>query len=183
LTWRRFSPDVLTAASKPPFSATGWIGSVTAAYAQQTGATLSSPPNFSKADLLVAIVANDGPDSNSVETHAVFSGTSGLKWIRHTHISVLVTTAASKRSRPGRGGASVRYSPSTDSTPEPRTSASIHWALRAVFMRPVQQTKHRQLHPGYGFSHCGRDLSTGGRRHWSDDRLEQPQSATGYLQR
>jgi hypothetical protein len=75
------------ASSKPSFITTGWIGSVTAAYSQQTGATLALPPTFAAADLLVAIVANDGPDSNTLETRAVFGGASGLTWDRHAHVS------------------------------------------------------------------------------------------------
>jgi hypothetical protein len=73
---------------------TGWIGSVTAAYGQQTGASLSLPANFASAGLLVAIVANDGPDSNTTETHAVFGGDSGLTWTRHAHVSARQDWAA-----------------------------------------------------------------------------------------
>jgi hypothetical protein len=80
-------PGRLMVSLNPVVATTGWIGSVTSAYAQETGAALSLPRNFSKADLLVAIVANDGPDSNTVETHAVFGGASRLKWTRHAHIS------------------------------------------------------------------------------------------------
>ncbi|HWC37886.1 MAG TPA: hypothetical protein VG476_05125 [Acidimicrobiales bacterium] len=70
----------------------GWLGSVDASYAQSAGADLKLPSRFSGANLLVAIVANDGPDSVPVgtatsETSAVFSGTSGLTWTRHAHIS------------------------------------------------------------------------------------------------
>ena len=68
-------------------STPGWIDSVTAAYAQQTGATLRLPSTFAGANLLVAVVGNDGPDSNTAETHAVFGGTSRLPWVRHAHIS------------------------------------------------------------------------------------------------
>jgi hypothetical protein len=75
------------ASSKPSLSTTGWIGSVTASYAQETGATLALPSTFAKAHLLVAIVANDGPDSDTLETHAVFGGAPGLTWNRGAHIS------------------------------------------------------------------------------------------------
>jgi len=64
-----------------------WIGEVSAAYAQQTGATMKLPSAFSGANLLVAVVANDGPDSNAAETHAVFGGSSRLTWTRNAHIS------------------------------------------------------------------------------------------------
>lgn len=72
----------------------GWINSVTAAYDQQTGANLRLPSSFAGTSLLVAIVANDGPDSNAAETHAVFGGSSGLTWVRHAHISARQDWAA-----------------------------------------------------------------------------------------
>ena len=70
----------------------GWLGSVDAGYAQSTGADLKLPSRFAGANLLVAIVGNDGPDTVPVgsatsETSAVFSGTSGLTWTRHAHLS------------------------------------------------------------------------------------------------
>jgi hypothetical protein len=82
------------ASSQPSFITTGWIGSVTASYSQQSGATLDLPSTFATADLLVAIVANDGPDSNTLETHAVFGGASGLTWVRHAHVSARQDWAA-----------------------------------------------------------------------------------------
>jgi hypothetical protein len=65
----------------------GWIDSVSASYAQNQVATLTLPSGFSTAKLLVAIVANDGPDSNTTETTAVFGGTTHLRWVRHAHVS------------------------------------------------------------------------------------------------
>jgi hypothetical protein len=85
--WRSFRST--TPSSKP-----GWINSVTAAYDQQTGASLRLPSTFAGANLLVAIVANDGPDSNTADTHAVFGGTSRLTWVRHAHISARQDWAA-----------------------------------------------------------------------------------------
>jgi hypothetical protein len=64
----------------------GWIGSVSASYAQQTAASIHLPSSFARANLLVAVVANDGPDSNSQDTHAVFGGEK-LSWVRRAHIS------------------------------------------------------------------------------------------------
>jgi hypothetical protein len=72
----------------------GWISSVSASLAQNRPATLTLPSSFSAADLLVAIVANDGPDSNTSETTAVFGGASGLTWSRHAHISARQDWAA-----------------------------------------------------------------------------------------
>jgi hypothetical protein len=65
----------------------GWIASVNASYAQDSPATLTLPSSFSTANLLVAVVSNDGPDSNTSETTAVFGGNSGLTWTRRAHIS------------------------------------------------------------------------------------------------
>jgi hypothetical protein len=77
----------------------GWLGSVNATYAQSAGADLKLPSRFAGANLLVAIVGNDGPDSVPVgsatsDTSAVFSGKSGLNWTRHAHISARQDWAA-----------------------------------------------------------------------------------------
>jgi hypothetical protein len=77
----------------------GWLGSVSATYAQSAGADLRLASRFSGANLLVAIVGNDGPDSvpagsDPSETSAVFSGTSVLTWTRHAHISARQDWAA-----------------------------------------------------------------------------------------
>src|SRR5215831_16794279 len=82
--------DPTTASANSP----GWIGSETAAYDQQTGARLLLPSSFASANLLVAIVGNDGPDSNSTETHATFGGPSGLRWTRLAHVSARQDWAA-----------------------------------------------------------------------------------------
>ncbi len=79
--------------------APGWLGSVDAEYAQGTGADLRFPSGFAGANLLVAIVGNDGPDSVPVgsatsETSAVLGGTSGLTWTRHAHVSARQDWAA-----------------------------------------------------------------------------------------
>jgi hypothetical protein len=72
---------------------------VDASYAQGAGADLRFPSTFRGANLLVAMVANDGPDTVPVgsaasETSAVFGGTSGLTWTRHAHISARQDWAA-----------------------------------------------------------------------------------------
>jgi hypothetical protein len=72
--------------------APGWLGSASANVAQNVPATVTVPASFSGANLLVALVATDGPDSVPVgnatsETTAVFGGTSGLTWTRQGHES------------------------------------------------------------------------------------------------
>ena len=90
----------------------GWLGSVNAAYAQSAGADLRLPSTFTGANLLVAVVANDGPDSVPVgsatsETSAVFSGTSGLTWKRHSHLSARQDWAANGDQPESYGASSV----------------------------------------------------------------------------
>ncbi len=90
----------LIRASAPPVTvrtavtsgAPGWLGSASASVAQNVPATITVPTSFAGANLLVAMVATDGPDSTPVgsatsETTAVFGGTSGLTWTRHGHES------------------------------------------------------------------------------------------------
>ncbi len=79
--------------------APGWLGSASANVAQDVAATITVPANFAGANLLVALVATDGPDSTPVgsatsETTAVFGGTSGLTWTRHGHESARQDWAA-----------------------------------------------------------------------------------------
>jgi hypothetical protein len=83
---------VIAATTPASYAATasgnpGWIASVSANYPQNSPGTVTLPSSFSQANLLVAVVANDGPDSNTSETTAVFGGTPGLTWTRHAHIS------------------------------------------------------------------------------------------------
>jgi hypothetical protein len=68
------------------------LGSASANVAQDAPATITVPATFAGANLLVAMVATDGPDSVPVgsatsETTALFGGTSGLSWTRHGHES------------------------------------------------------------------------------------------------
>jgi len=84
-----------TTAPAPGFAAAntpGWLGSRSANVAQNVVASIDIPPSFATADLLVAVVATDGPDtfpvgSVTTETTAVFGGTSSLRWTRDAHVS------------------------------------------------------------------------------------------------
>jgi len=89
----------------PRSAGPGWIGSISGTYEQSSGTVLHLPSGFAPADLLVAIVANDGPDSATSVTHAGFGGTSGLTWICHGHVSARQDWAVS-RDRLDRAGAS-----------------------------------------------------------------------------
>jgi hypothetical protein len=71
---------------------TGWLGSRSASVAQNQVAVVAMPSTFAGADLLVASVAADGPDTYpatkvTTPTTAVFGGTSGLHWTRVAHVS------------------------------------------------------------------------------------------------
>ncbi len=71
---------------------TGWLGSRSASVAQDVVANIAVPSRFAGANLLVALVASDGPDTFPAthivtETTAVFGGTAGLTWTRVAHVS------------------------------------------------------------------------------------------------
>jgi hypothetical protein len=77
----------------------GWLGSRSALVAQNVSARIAVPSAFANADLLVALVASDGPDTypNSTirtATTAVFGGTTRLHWTRVAHISARQDWAA-----------------------------------------------------------------------------------------
>jgi hypothetical protein len=71
---------------------TGWLGSRSASVAQDQVAVFAMPSTFEGADLLVASVTADGPDtypatSVTTPTTAVFGGRSGLQWTRVARVS------------------------------------------------------------------------------------------------
>ena len=119
------APSSATAATGNP----GWISSVSGSHAQREPATLTLPSTFSAADLLVAVVANDGPDSNTSETMAVFGGTSQLTWIRHAHISARQDWAAGTDQLDAYGASSTEIwtaVPPSNWTPGTVTEISNH---------------------------------------------------------
>ena len=70
----------------------GWIGSISGAGSQAATITLRIPSAWSAADLILAFVASDGPDTEPVTTisrptTAVLGGASGLTWTRLAHVS------------------------------------------------------------------------------------------------
>jgi len=86
------SLTLVGAASGVGTMSTGWLGSRSASVAQSQVAVIAVPPTFAGADLLVASVAADGPDTSpasniTTPTTAVFGGTTGLRWTRVAHIS------------------------------------------------------------------------------------------------
>jgi hypothetical protein len=73
-------------------SGTGFLGEQSANANQDQQAEIHVPRAFAHADLLVALVAADGPDSFPATryrsaTTAVFGGSSGLHWQRAAHVS------------------------------------------------------------------------------------------------
>jgi hypothetical protein len=98
---RRFLPPFLAAALSvgafglaPSGAAptTGWLASRSASVAQNQVATIAMPSAFAGANLLIALVAADGPDtypatSITTPTTAVFGGSAGLRWTRVAHVS------------------------------------------------------------------------------------------------
>jgi hypothetical protein len=78
-------PNALTLTS-------GWLGSRSASAAQDGVATFRFPQQFAQADLLVALVGLDGPDTVPVGLHATattarFSDPLHLVWTRRAHVS------------------------------------------------------------------------------------------------
>jgi hypothetical protein len=70
----------------------GWLGSRSASVAQDVVADIAVPSRFTGANLLVALVASDGPDTYPAthvmtETTAIFGGSAGLTWTRVAHVS------------------------------------------------------------------------------------------------
>jgi hypothetical protein len=73
-------------------SSTGYLGEQSANAAQNQQAVIHVPHSFARANLLVALVAADGPDSFPATryrsaTTAIFGGSSGLQWKRAAHVS------------------------------------------------------------------------------------------------
>ena len=73
-------------------SGPGWLGSRSASAPQDGVATVSLPSAFAHANLLVALVAADGPDSVPIgaattETTVRFSDPARLLWTRAAHVS------------------------------------------------------------------------------------------------
>jgi len=73
-------------------TSTGWLASRSASVAQNQFATIAMPSAFTGANLLIALVAADGPDTYpatrvTTPTTAVFGGSAGLRWIREAHVS------------------------------------------------------------------------------------------------
>lgn len=92
-------------------SATGFLGEQSASVAQNQVAQLHVPHEFAHADLLVALVAADGPDTYPAThirkgTTAVFGGSAGLHWKRRAHVSARHDVGAG-HARHERYGASV----------------------------------------------------------------------------
>jgi hypothetical protein len=86
------SPGTRVAHQAVGTTSTGWLGSRGASVAQDQVATIAMPSTFAGADLLVASVAADGPDTSpattiTTPTTAVFDGTAGLRWTRVAHVS------------------------------------------------------------------------------------------------
>ena len=77
----------------------GWLGSRSAQVAQDAVATINVRSSWASANLLVAFVATDGPDTAPVahvttETTAVFGGTAALHWTRVAHVAARQDWAA-----------------------------------------------------------------------------------------
>lgn len=73
-------------------TSTGWLGSRSASVAQNAVADIAVPSSFTGANLLVALVGSDGPDtfpatSITTPTTAVFGGTANVTWTRVAHVS------------------------------------------------------------------------------------------------
>jgi hypothetical protein len=109
-------------------ASTGWLGSRSASVAQNVAATIALPQTFSAADLLVGLVASDGPDTSPAtqvqsETTAIFGGGTNLDWTRVAHVSARhdwATTGA----RLELYGASVAEV--WTATPQPGWNATAH---------------------------------------------------------
>lgn len=70
----------------------GWLGSRSSSAEQTAAAAIRPPSQFASANLLVALVAADGPDSIPVgtatsETSVRFSDRTHLRWTRAAHVS------------------------------------------------------------------------------------------------
>ena len=73
-------------------ASTDWLGSRSASVAQNVVADITVPSIFKGADLLVALVAADGPDTFPAtrvvtETTSIFGGNANLTWTRVAHVS------------------------------------------------------------------------------------------------
>jgi hypothetical protein len=83
------------ATSPRPAAATqapGWLGSRSATTTQSAIASIAMPVRFAGSNLLVALVATDGPDTFPAtrimnQTTAVFGGDASLHWNRAAHVS------------------------------------------------------------------------------------------------
>ena len=81
-----------TPVAAAPAGVAVWLDSIKGSAAQNQQVSMVIPPTFGGATLLVAVTADDGPDTVPVgsvtsATHAVFGGNSGLKWVRRAHVS------------------------------------------------------------------------------------------------
>jgi hypothetical protein len=63
-------------------STCGWLGGIQGSGAQNQPIVLSIPPSFARANLLIALSADDGPDGATPPNSSAFGGTSGLTWTR-----------------------------------------------------------------------------------------------------
>jgi hypothetical protein len=85
-------PTNAGAAVAPSVAGPGWLGSRSSSAAQSMAAVIRPPSSFGNTNLLVALVAADGPDSIPVgtatsETSVRFSDRTHLRWTGAAHVS------------------------------------------------------------------------------------------------